>query len=348
MITGSNFKESLNRADLDIKFSEGMQSRVSTDYEKLIEVVESISNSKTEVFYGDKSDLRRWRGTKKPNQFEEYKMTLTADAWESTREWKVAELNRQADPQKFLMTKIMNFGKDVAKTKENEIWKALRLGVSTTGFDRHPLFGPAHVYVNASGASNTLVASQSNVDWGGSQLSVTTIQLDDEHFANVRTDKNNVWGTQLDTVIVRRGSVNDKAAREISNSQFTVEASTVKGQMTTNVFNGYFDIIRTDHPLWGASEWATASLGDNEFKPLKVLSETMNPGFNNPLVLYIGLEDDNTSEGRFWRGDVAASVEMNWDVNPGYWQTIKLHGSSGFTYTPADLENQRLVLPNQF
>src|SRR5690606_27647635 len=120
MMTQSNFKESLNRADLEIKFNEGLRSAVNDQYTQLIEIVDSPSNSKMEVFYGDKPNLRRWKKSKKPQQFEEYKLNLTADSWELTYEWKEADLNRNADPAGYLRREVMQFGYEVQKTKEEE------------------------------------------------------------------------------------------------------------------------------------------------------------------------------------------------------------------------------------
>lgn len=346
MMTQDDFKQSLNRADLEIKFNEGLRSAVRDDYSAMIEVVESASNSKMEVFYGDKPNLRRWHGVKKPQEFEEYKLNITADGWELTYEWKEADLNREADPAGYLRREVQSFGYEFAKTKEDEFFKFLRNGVSVNGFDRHPLYGPSHSYVNAEGATNSAVAGQANVHWGGSQLDATTLQLEQAHYVGLRTDKNRPWGLPMTHVLVKEGSVNHKNAKELSNSQFTVESSTAKGQMTQNIFQGSFNIISTQSVHWGDSEWASFALGDGRFKPVKVLSETKNPGYTNPKVLFIGVDGNNMSESRFWRGDVAASVESYFDYNPGYWMTTRLHGSSTYSPTVEDLESQRVLLPN--
>jgi hypothetical protein len=347
-IAGGDFSLSINRADLEVKFLEGIKRVLTSDFEKLITVEETPIETKRVVFYGDKPNMRIWRGEKQPQNFEEYKMNMFTHPRELTYEWKEAELNREVDPAKHIRREVTQMGEAFQRTKQDLFWEYLRNGISVLGFDKHPLYGPTHRYVNSRGNTNTVVAAQSNVHWGGSQLDPTTLQLEEQHYVELRTDKNKQWGVRLTHILVKAGSANHKSARELSNSQFTVEASTAKGQMTENVFKGVFEILTTDDVNWGASEWASFGLNlDSRFRPVVVLSETVNPGWNNPKYVATGLNDmSNTSEGRFWRGTVATSIESYWDYNPGYWFTTRLHGSSGYSFTPADFEDQRVHQPN--
>lgn len=339
-MNGSDFSQTI-RVDTEIAYSEGLKSASTGDYKQLVEVVPTTSNSKNEVFYGSKNRLRRFRAERQPQKFAEYKMNMTSDGWEMTHVLKKDEINREQDPQKYIMKKARDFGAVVESSKEIEFWEFLRNGSSIKGFDAANLFDFNHRYVDASGVTNTLVAAQQNMHLGGSQIAAITIQLEREHYANLKDDTNKPLGLRLTHVAVVPGSENETRAMEVNNSQFTVE--TTKGQMTTNVFQGSYDILRTYYGI-GSSEWFSFALNDSEFKPVKVLSETRNPGFDNFEFEAIGL--DSTSEASFWRNDVALGVKGYFDYNPGYWFTARLHGSSSYTFTPADSESQRVLYPN--
>jgi hypothetical protein len=347
-IAGSDFPLSINRADLEISFHEGIKRVLDADFEMLLTLEESPVDTKRVTFYGDKPNMRIWKGEKQPQNFEEYKLNMFTHPRELTYEWKESELNRETDPAKHIRREVTTMGEAHQRTKQDLFWRCLRNGVSVMGFDKHPLYGPTHRYVNSRGATNSTVSAQSNVHWGGSQLDATTLQLEEEHYVNLRTDKNRQWGLKLTHVLVKQGSANHVSARELANSQYTTAISTAKGQNTVNVFQGAFSILTTNDIEWGASEWASFALNlDSKFRPIVVLSETVNPGWDNPKFVATGLDDmTNTSEGRFWRGTVATSIESYWDYNPGYWFTTRLHGSSGYSPTAFDFENQRTKQPN--
>jgi hypothetical protein len=343
-IAASDFPQSINRGDLQITYEEGIRAVTDRQWEVLIQVEETPANSKNVVFYGDVPKMRRLRGEKQPQKFEEYKMNMFTDIWEVTFDWKIDEMRREQDPGKIIRRKVLNHAQNVEKTKQNQMWLFLRSGVSIIGFDKEEFYGTAHRYVDSKGVTNTAVSAQSNVHWGGSQLDATTLQLEEQHYAELRTDKNDDWGLVLSHVLVKQGSANHKTARELANSQFTVEVSTVKGANTTNIFQGAFEILTTRDVNWGASEWASFALNDPNLKPVYVLSETNNSGWGNEEFETVGLEEMSTD--RFWRGKVASSTMGYWDFNPGYWMTTRLHGSSAWSYTPADYEDQRYLYPN--
>lgn len=330
--------------DLEVKFNEGMKSIANQDWRRLIEVVPTDSNGKWEVFYGSNPRMRRFKAERQPQRFAEYKMNMNAERWELTMEYDRSEINRDQSGG-ILLNKISNFVGSVDVDLTQEFMEFLHNGSSIKGFDRANLYDFNHVYVDAKGATNTLVAAQSNMHLGGSQLDATIIQTEQFHYAQIKDDQNRSLGMRLTDVLVIQGSPNAIKARELNNSQFTVEASTVKGTMTENVFKGAFNIIETVYGF-GASEWVSFALNNPEMKPVKVLSETRNPGFDSPRFSTVGI--DSESDTSFWRGKVALGIEMNFGYNPGYWQTTRLHGSSGYVYTPADLENQRELYPNLF
>jgi hypothetical protein len=340
MMDRSDFPASI-RVDLAIKFNEGFRAKESDAWRQLVEIVPTTSNAKEEVFYGQKPLLRRWRGERQPQKFNEYKMNMTTDQWELTYSWKRKDLNN--DQGKRLMALTMNFANEVALTREIKFWQFLRNGSSIKGFDKANLYDFNHIYTDTSGA--TYGSVQSNMHLGGSQLDTTTIQIARQRYAEVETDKPGIkWGLRLTDVAVYDGSINHKNALEIANSQFTVDASTVRGQMTNNVFQGSFNIMTTNYGI-GASEWITFSTTEPQFKPVKVLSETVNPGFDSPRFSSIGFDGDE-SDSSFWRGEISVGVEMNYDYNPGYWFTTFLNGSSSYVFTPVDNEDQRVSYPN--
>lgn len=330
--------------DLEIKFSEGMKSIANQDWRRMLDIVPSDSNGKVEVFYGSNPRMRRWKAERQGQRFAEYKLSLTAERFELTMEYDRTEVNRDQSGG-VLLGKMDNFTGSVDVDLTQEFMEFLHNGSSIKGFDRANLFDSSHVYVDARGVTNTLVAAQGNMNLGGSQLDATTLQADQFIFAQIKDDQNRSLGMRLTDILVIQGSANAVKARELNNSQFTVEASTVKGTMTENVFKGSFNIIETVYGF-GASEWVSLALNNPEMRPVKVLSETRNPGFDSPRFSTVGI--DSESDTSFWRGKVAFGIEMNYGYNPGYWQTAFLHGSSAYVFTPADLENQRELYPNQF
>lgn len=339
MLTESDFPQTL-AIDLEIKFNEGRQSMANKDYRKLIEVVPTTSDAKKEVFYGDKGRLRRFRGERQPQRFNEYKALITLDDWEYTETVKRQVLDDDQSGGQ-LKAKVGNFGNAVETSLQMETEEYIRNGVSQRSFDTHMFFEPFHTYVDSSGLDRGV--TQGNVHWGGSQLDATTVQIMQSHFANLKSDTGKVLGMRLTDVVVKRGSVNAKTARELANSTFTVEASTVKGQMTENVFKGNFNIIEFDYGL-GASEWMGLDLSDPEMKPVKVLSHTVSPGFDNMEYTQL-LKDSDTG---FWRNEFAFGIFGRFDWNPGDWRTAFLHGSSTYNPVLADNERQRVLQANAF
>lgn len=329
--------------DLDIKFSEGMKSAQTAEWRPLIEVVPTTANAKKEIFYGSIPRLRRWKDERQGGKFAEYLLNMNTDRWEKTVEYDRAELN-QDQSGGVLLNKVTSFTTQVQADLTQEFWEFLHNGSSIKGFDGANFYSANHSYVNSSGAStNPSQAQQSNIHLGGSQFNATTLQLEQFHYAQIKDDTNRPMGLKLTDVAVLRGSENAKTARELINSTFTVEASTVKGQMTQNVFQGQFNLIEFDYGF-GASEWVTFANNIPEMKPVKVLSQTRNPGFDTPRFSTVGIEQE--SDTSFWRGKVGMGIEMHFDFNPGYFQTTRLHGSSGYVFTPADLESQRSRFPN--
>lgn len=329
------------RVDLEVKFNEGIMAVADTSYTRLLEVVPSTSNAKVEVFYGDLPRLRRKRGEKQPQKFNEYKFTLLGDAWELTTEYKREDLNRQQSPVNFLMNRASSLGTALEVSKQQEFFEFLRNGSSMKGFDGANLYDFSHVYKTSAGA--TLGVVQSNMHLGGSQLDTATMQLEQQYYAEIKSDLGKNLGLDLTDILVYQGSLNHKAAREISNSTYTVENSSSKGTFTENIFRGSFNIMTTTYGI-GASEWISFSLKYPEFKPVKVLSETRNPGFDNPKFVSLGLNEESPES--FNLGIVKLGYEAYFDFNPGYWFTTRLHGSSAYTFTPSDSENQRVIYPN--
>lgn len=329
------------RVDLNIAFNEGLKTVIDTSYLSLVEVVETTSNAKLETFYGADPTIRRWRGERQPQKFFEYKLNMNTDQWEGTRTYKRKDFNN--DQGKRLLERAKNFGIMTELGKQKEFWTFLRNGVSTIGFDRANLFDSNHAFVDTSGV--TRGGNQSNIHAGGSQLDALTLQLEKQYYSDLLNDQGNKFGLELTDILVYQGSANHKAAMELNNSQFTVQASTVLGQMTPNVFQGSFNIMTTVYGI-GASEWMSFSKSNPEFKIVKVLSETTNPGFNSPRFSALGIDPNNESSESFWRGEVSLGVELNFDYNPGYWFVSRLHGTTSYTFTPADSEIQRVLYPN--
>ncbi len=333
MLTRDNFPQSL-KTDLKLAYQEGRDAFSAQEYRQLIEIVPTTSSAKTEVFYGNKGKLQRFRAERQPGIFNEYKQTLTLDDWELTTTVKRQVLD---DDQSggFLRRKVQDFGNAVERSRKEETERFLRDGVSIICFDKTPFFNQTHVYTTSSGA--TLGTVWSNWNFGVSQLDPTTLQLTEFHFANLKGDNDEILGMQLTHVAVKRGSLNHKSAKELSNSQYTVEANTFKG----NIFQGSFSIIPLDYGF-GASEWMGLDLSQSDMKPVKVLSHTVSPGFDSLEYTQL-LEDSDTG---FWRNEFAFGVFGRFDFNPGDPRTAYLYGSSAYSVTGIDNERQRVVKAN--
>lgn len=332
MLTKDNVPQSL-KTDLKIAFTEGREAFVDSEYRQYIEVVPTTSTAKTEVFYGNKPRLQRFRGERQPKIFTEYKQTITLDDWEQTITVKRQVLD---DDQTggMLRRKVQDFGNAIERSLKQETEEFLRDGVSILCFDKTPLFNQAHVYTDSSGVTRGTVWS--NWNFGVSQLDATTLQLTEKHFAELKGDDNEVLGMKLTHLGVRRGSLNHKSARELANSQYTVESNTSKD----NIFRGAFSIIPFDYGV-GASEWIAFDLSQSDMKPIKVLSHTTSPGFDNLEYTQL-LENSDTG---FWRNEFAFGVFGRFDWNPGDPRTVYLYGSSAYSVT-RDLERQRVLYPN--
>ena len=338
MLTKDSFPQSL-RVDLEVAYREGREEVGSNvNYDQIIKVIPTSSTAKWEVFYGDKGRLRRFHSERQPKTFYEYKQIITLDDWEYTISVKRNVLD---DDQSggILRDKLKNFGRVIESSLEAETFEFLHNGTSIPGFDGQPLFAFYHTYKDSNGVNHG--QTQANMELGGSQLDATTLQLGEKFFAEILSDQGKPYGSKLTHVAVRRGSPNAKSARELANSQFTVEASTVKGQMTQNVFQGAFKIIEYDFGF-GASEWLILDLSDPECMPIEVLSHSVSPGFNN-LEYSQQVEDSYTG---FMRNEFLFGVYGRFDWNPGDWRSAYLHGSSSYTFTVTDSESQRVLYPN--
>lgn len=337
MITSDNFPKSV-RVDLDIAYKEGREAVSDGAYKQLIEVVPTTSTAKDEVFYGDKGTLRRFRGERKPQQFNEYKQTITLDDWELTRTVKRQVLS---DDQSggLLRRKVKEFGLEVETSLEAETYEFLHRGVSIKAFDGAMFFATNRTYLDSSGVTHG--TAWSNINTGGSQIVATTLQLAQKHFAGVLSDTNKPLGMRLTHVLVRRGTDNAKSAKEIANSQYTVEVSTVKGSNTVNTLNGAFGVIECDYGI-GDTEWVALDLSKPDMLPIKVLSHSIDPGFNNLEFTQL-LEDSETG---FWRNEFAFGVWGRFDWNPGDPRSAFLHGASNYTETAEDLGSVRVLYPN--
>lgn len=335
MLTQSEFPKSVAK-DLEIAFKEGREIGSDRAYRALIKVVPTTSTVKEEVFYGDKGLLRRFRGERQPQKFNEYKQNMTLDDWEYTISVKRQILD---DDQSggVLRSKVKNFGQVVESSLDKETWEFLHNGTSIAGFDGRNLYDFFHRYVTSKGEA--LGVTQSNMHLGGSQLDATTLQLENQHYAELQSDQGKPLGMKLTHIAVKRGSVNAKNARELSNSQYTVE--TAKQTFTENVFKGSFSLIEFDYGF-GASEWISFDLSSADVKPINVLSHAVSPGFDN-LEYTQQLEDSSTG---FWRNELAFGVFGRFDWNPGDWRTTRLHGSSAYTFTPSDFDAVRTLYPN--
>jgi phage major head subunit gpT-like protein len=334
MLTKDNFPQSL-KTDLKIAYQEGRDAFTGSEYREMIQVVPTTSSAKLEVFYGNKGKLQRFRGERQPKSFNEYKQTLTLDTWELTTTVKRDVLD---DDQSggMLRRKVTDFGNAVERSLKEETERFLRDGVSVMSFDGNPFFTRSHVYQDSTGA--TRGTAWSNLDVGLSLLDSTTLQLAEQHFAGLMGDDNEVLGMQLTHLVVKRGSLNHKAAKELSNSMYTVEANTFKD----NIFKGSFGIIPVDYGFT-LSDWAALDLSQSDMKPIKVLSHTVSAGFGNLEYTQL-LEDSDTG---FWRDEFAFGVYGRFDWNPGDPRTAYLHGTSNGTATaPADLERQRVLKAN--
>ena len=338
MLTKDNFPASV-RADLNVAYEEGRQSISNNEYRQLLDVVPTTSTAKSEVFYGDKKELRRWRGERQPQKFNEYKQNINLDDWEMTETVKRQVLSDDQSGGQ-LKKKVGDFGAAVSSTLQKKTEEHLRRGTSYKCFDTNQFFGRNHVYTDSNGSTHGTLWT--NLETGGSQLDATTLQLETAHFAKLLSDTKKVLGMRLTHVGVRRGSENAKTARELSNSQFTVQSSTAKGSNTTNVFKGAFDIIEMDYGI-GDSEWYGFDLSDPAMKPVKVLSHSVDPGFDNLEFTQL-LED---SENGFWRNELAFGIFGRFDWNPGDPRSARLHGTTTWTDPDnTDFERRRVLQPN--
>lgn len=338
MLTGDQYPATI-RVDLDVAFQNGIEGVLDPSFRQLLEVIPTMSTAKQEVFYGDRQRLRRFRAERQPRTVNEYKQLITADEWELTHNVKASVLEDDQSGQ-ILTNRITNFGTEVERSKMKEFWEYFRNGSSIMGFDKARFFDFNHRYVTSSGVTISAVAAQANMHLGGSGLDATTIQIIKRAISNFVSDTNQKLGSRLTHVVVYQDSDNHKNAMELANSQFTVQVATAKGANTVNVFKGSFDIISTQYGL-GETEWIALDLSDSNRKPVKVLSHVKN-GFDNEEFSQLDLESDNG----FWRRELAYGVYGRWDYNPGYWMTSYLVGTSNYTFTPDDFENQRALYPN--
>lgn len=338
-ITASNFPMSL-KADLRVTYEEGRRAASNADWRNLTTIEPTTSNSKIVVFYGDKNRLRRFRGERQPQKFNEYKQVITLDDWEYTETVKRQVLDDDQSGGQ-LKRKVGNFAKAVDTSLQIEAEEYLRKGTSQTCFDTNQYFGRNHVYTDTSGATRGTLWT--NFEVGGSQLDATTVQLEQQHFANLKGDTDKKLGMRLTHVGVANGSINHKTAMELANSQYTIEVSTSKGANTTNVFQGAFGIIPFDYGL-GDSEWYGFDLSGPE-KPMMVLNHSVSPGIDNMDYTQL-LENSDTG---FWRNEFAFGVFGRFDFNPGDPRTARLHGTTTWTSEFAeDLERNRVLEPNSW
>jgi len=331
MLTRSDFPQALS-ATLDVSFKEGLEAKSDAAYRSIILVEPTTSDAKQIVFYGDKGRLRRFRGERQSQNFSEYKMTATTDEWEMTYNVKRTVLD---DDQTggLLRRKITNFGNAVQTSLEAETWEFLHRGSSMKGFDGANLFDFNHRYVDTAGVTTSTVAAQANMHLGGSQVDATTIQLLEQHFADLKSDKNKPLGMRLTHVAVKRGSLNSKSARELLNSQYTVETTSFK----ENIFRGSFNLIEFDYGF-GTTEWLGMDLSDSEMRPIIVLSHSITPGFEN-MEYTQQLQDSYTG---YMRNEFSFGIYGRFDYNPGDWRTAYLFGSSGYAFVAEDSDSQRL------
>lgn len=332
------------RADLEVAYKEGRKVGAGQEYKKILMMERTSSDSKLVTFYGGRGKLRRFRDERQPQSFEEYKYATHLDDWEMTR---TVDRNVLDDDQSggIVRTRVKNFGLAVDQSLEQETWENLRLGSSRKGFDKQELFSLNHRYYSSSGVTvNT--TDQPNMHMGNSQLDSTTMKAIDLHFSTLKNDKGRPWGGALTHVLVRKGSANHHAAKELANSQFTVESSTAKGQMAVNTFEGAFGIIPVNYGLGissnNTSEWMALDLSDPEVRPMVMLTHSVSPGFAN--MEYTQLLND--SETGFWRNKLAFGVFGRFDWNVGDWRSAFLMGSSNHSLSISDYENQAQGDPN--
>lgn len=318
-MTREQFPESL-KADLAVTYAEGRQARANAEWRQLCEIVPTTSSAKREAFYGGKGHLRRFRGERQPNTFYEYHQNITLDDWEMTETVKRQVLD---DDQSggFLKNKIGNFALAVDIELQRRTEEHLRRGTSYRCFDTNMFFSRNHVYTDSRG--NTLGTLWTNLNTGGSQVDATTVQLMQNHFAKLMDDRDRVLGMKLTHLGVRRGTLNAKAAKELANSQYTIEVATVRGANTNNIFQGAFGIIEFDYGI-GDSEWYAFDLSDKSMLPIKILSHSISPGFDN--MQYTQLLEE--SDSGFWRNEFAFGVFGRFDWNPGDPRSAVFNGTT--------------------
>lgn len=321
MLYQNDFPMSM-KADMAVAFEEGRIPVAQQEWRQLCEIVPTTSSAKKEVFYGDVIDLRRFRSERQPHNFWEYCQTITLDDWELTRTVKRTVMD---DDQSggYIKDKIRDFGHQVDVSRQRLAEEHLRRGTSYRCFDTNMFFSINHVYTDCKGASHGPTAPQANFHVGGSQVAASTVQRDASWFAHLVSDRSHPLGAKMTHIGVRRGTDNHKNAMELANSQYTVEVSTVKGTFTENVFKGAYGIIPFDYGI-GDSEWYSFDLSQASRKPIKILSHSISPGFDNLEYTQL-LEDSDTG---FWRNEFAFGVWGRFGFNPGDWRTAYLHGTT--------------------
>ena len=328
--------EALN-ATLEVAYKEGRQVSADMSYKSLIAVEETSSNAKKVVFYGDRISLKRLRGERKAQQEFEYSTNMQLDEWEASREYKNTDLDD--DRSGFMTKKATTFGQVVETSLESETYESLRSGTSLKCFDGANLFDFSHAYVDTNGVTQNAGYAYANINLGNLGVSTNTIKQLQFHFGNLKSDKNKPLGARLTDIVVRRGSDNAHAAKEIANSTLTVDNAT--NSRGVNTLSGSFNIIEVDYGL-GVSEWIGLDLS-SEDRPLTLLKHTKSPGPDNMMLEVLG----EGSEQYYWNKKINFGVYGRFDWNMGDPRTCYLFGSSTFSASVDDLEAQRVGDPNQ-
>lgn len=323
MAIGKNRVPKAVRIDLETSFDEGREVGSDGQYRKLLRMETTNGEGQEVVFYGDKGRLRRFKDERQPQNINEYSYLARVKTWEMTHA--IRRETVEDDRSGVLLQKAQNFGTAVEESLDAYTIEFLRLGSSTIGFDKAPLFSESHRYVTSSGATVDSVDAQSNMNLAGLALGATSVQDLREHFANIKSDKDKPMNMRLTDILVKEGSDNQKAALELANSQYTVETSSARGGFTENIYRGSFNVMTTVYSI-GASEWFGFDLSDPEMRPI-VMLEHASAGVNN-LEFTAQLED---SHDGFWRNSYAFGVRTRVGWNPGDWRSAYLYGSSNWS-----------------
>jgi len=339
-ITKDSFPQTANRVDLAVAFREGRSVVPDTSYKMLLMSENSNSNAKEVVFYGSKGRLRRFRGERQSQSFEEYKYFARLDDWEMTHDF---SRNLIADDQSggLLERKIRSFGTDIENSLEEETLVYLRQGVSKLGFDKANLFDFSHAYVNSSGVTVTDF-TQSNMDLSNIGITTNSIEAAQFHFANLKDDKGKQFKGKMTHAMVRRGSQNAFRAKEIVNSTFA--PSPTVNDNTINVLAD-FSVIEVDYGI-GVSEWIALDLSSSENLPILALEHASAPGMNN--MEFTALTDPGDTEQTYRTNNYSVGVYGRFDWNVGDWRSAYLFGSSSTVVPTAgpDFESQQYGDPN--